>query len=148
MELVEDADADEQAGEEQEGPEDSGNAQAEQAEGVGDGKGPRRVAHDENGTRVKAGGVLDGPDGIAVVGIVVVDELEASGPVRKEVATGSQFACNGDSKDVEDGECQRQAGGSGDRNLGKVARILMRREVRLAGHGGYSRASSEYTQGS
>jgi hypothetical protein len=24
----------------------------------------------------------------------------------------------------------------------------MRREVRLAGHGGYSRASSEYTQGS
>lgn len=145
MELVKDADGNEEAAKEQEGPENSGNAQAEKAEGVGDGKGPGRVAHDENGARVEAGGVLDGPDGIAVVWIVVVDELEAGGPVRKEVATGSQFACNRESKDVEDGEGKREAGDSGNRNLGKVARILNRREVRLAGHGSYSRAFSELT---
>lgn len=145
MELVKDADGGEEAGEEQEGPEDSGCAKAEKAEGIGDREGPGRVAHDEHGAGVKAGGVLDGPDGVAVVGIVVVDELATSGPVREEVATGSQFACNGDSKDVKDRDGKREAGDSGNRNLGNVARILNRREVRLAGHGGYSRASSEYT---
>ena len=55
MELVEDADGDEQAGKKKERPEDSGEAQAEKTEGVGDGEGPGRVAHDEDGARVKAG---------------------------------------------------------------------------------------------
>lgn len=143
VELMEDADGDEQAGEEQEGPEDSGEAQAKEAEGVGDRKSPRRVAHDENGVRVKAGGVLDGPDGVAVVGIVVVNELEAGSPVRKEVATGSQFASNGESKDVEDGDGEGQAGGSGDRDLSEVAAAMCWRKIQLAGHGGYSTAAAE-----
>ena len=140
---MKDADGGEEAGEEQEGPEDSGCAKAEKAEGIGDGEGPGRVAHDEHGAGVKTGGVLDGPDGVAVVGIVVVDELATSGPVREEVAIGRQFACNRDSEDVEDGEGKGQAGDTGDRKLGKVVMILKRRDVRLAGHGGYSTADAK-----
>jgi hypothetical protein len=73
----------------------------------------------------------------------VVDELAAGGPVREEVAIGRQFACNRDSEDVEDGDGKGQAGDTGNRKLGKVARILKRREVRLAGHGGYSTADAK-----
>ena len=143
MEMVEDADGDEQAGEEHQGPEDSGNAQAKQAEGVDNRQGPGRIAHDEDGARVKAGRVLDSPDGVAVVGIVVVNELEAGSPIREEVATCSQFACNRDSKDVEDGDGQRQAGGGCDRNLGEVAGAMRWRKIQLADHGGYSTAGAE-----
>ena len=124
VELVEDADGDEQAGEKEEGPEDSGEAQAQKTEGVGEGEGPGRVAHDEDGAGVKAGRVLDGPDGVAVIGIVVVDELAAGGPVRKEVAIGSQFACNRDGKDVEDGDGKRQASDGGNRNFSEVAAVM------------------------
>ena len=111
------------------------NAQAEKTEGVGEGKGPGRIAHDEDGAGVKAGGVLDGPDGVAVVGIAVVDELAAGGPVRKEVATGSQFACNRDSEDVEDGDGKRQAGDTGNRNFSEVAALMCWRKIQLADHG-------------
>ena len=143
MELVEDADGDEEAGEEQESPEDSSKAQAEKAEGVGDGEGPGRVAHDEYGPRVKTGRMLDGPDCVSVVGIVVVNELAAGGPVRKEVATGSQFACNRESKDVEDGDGKRQAGDSGNRNFCDIAAVICWRKIQLADHGSYSMAAAE-----
>lgn len=55
MKLVEDADGDEQAGKKEERPEDSGETQAEKTEGVSEGEGPGRVAHDEDGAGVKAG---------------------------------------------------------------------------------------------
>ena len=143
MELVEQADGDEQAGEKKQGPENAGEAQGEKTEGVGKRQGPGRVAHDEDGARVKACGVFDGPDGVAVVRIAVENELAAGGPVREEVAIGRQFACNRDSEDVEDGEGKGQAGDTGDRKLGKVVMILKRRDVRLAGHGGYSTADAK-----
>ncbi len=62
--------------------------------------------------------MLDGPDGIAIVGIVVVNQLAARGPVRKKVAVGSQLACNGSGKDVEDDDGQSEASDGGDCNLG------------------------------
>ena len=87
--------------------------------------------------------MLDGPDGVAVIGIVVVDELEAGGPVRKEVAIGRQFACNRDGKDVKDGDGKRQAGDSGNRNFCDVAAVMCWRKIQLADHGSYSMAAAE-----
>lgn len=87
--------------------------------------------------------MLDGPDGVAVIGIVVVDELEAGGPVRKEVAIGRQFACDRDGKDVKDGDGKRQAGDSGNRNFSDVAAVMCWRKIQLADHGSYSMAAAE-----
>ena len=142
VELVDDADGDEQAGEEKQGPEDGGKAQAKKTERVGEGQRPGRVAHDEDGAGVKAGGVLEGRDGVAVVGVAVVDELAAGGPVGDEVARGGQFAGNGDGEDVEDGDGKRQAGDSGNRNFSEVAALLCWRTIQLADHGGYSTAAA------
>jgi len=96
VELANDADGDEQAGQEEEGPENAGEAQAEKAEGVGDGQRPGRVAHDEDGSGVNTGAetgrVLEGIDSVAVIGITVVDKLMAGCPVGDEIASGSLFA--------------------------------------------------------
>ena len=64
----------------------AGHAQAEKTERVGERQRPGRVAHDENGANVKARGVFQRRDGVAVVGIGVVDKLVACGPVGDEVA--------------------------------------------------------------
>ena len=140
VELVQDADGGEQTGEKQQGPENPGDAQAEKTEGVSKRERPGGVAHDEDGAGVEAGGVLDGPDGVPVVGVGVVGELAAGSPVREEVPTGSQFACNGDSEDVEDGDGKGQAGDTGNRNFSEVAALMCWRKIQLADHGRYSTA--------
>ena len=55
-----------------------------------------RVAHDEDGSGVNTGaeacGVLEGIDGVPVIGVTVMDELVAGSPVGDEVASSSLFA--------------------------------------------------------
>ena len=143
VELVQDADGNEQAGEKEQGPENASKAQGEKTEGVSKRKGPGRVAHDEDGARVKAGGVFEGPDRVAVVRIAVVNELAAGGPVGEEVTIGSQFACNRDSEDVEDGDGKGQPGDTGNRDLSEVAALMCWRKIQLADHGGYSTADAK-----
>lgn len=140
--LMDHADGDEQAGEEKQGPENGGNAQAEKTERVGDGQRPGRVTHDEDGAGVKAGGVLEGRDGVTVVGVAVVDEQAAGGPVGDEVARGGQFAGYGHGEDEEDGDCKREAGGTGNCNFSEVGALLCWRTIQLADHGGYSTAAA------
>jgi len=137
VELVKDPNGEEKAGEEDQCPEGAGDAKTEQAEGVSERKCPRRVAHDEHGVRVEAGSVLNGPDGVTVVRIEVVDELMTSGPIRKVVSTGSQLACKRASKDVKNGDCEGEASRGGDGNLSEVAAGACWRRIQLRDHGGY-----------
>jgi hypothetical protein len=76
-------------------PGKSGDRGREIAEGIGERQGPGSVAHVEGAGTAEAGGALDAVDGIGVIGIAVLDELVAGGPVDDEVAAGNDGGIEG-----------------------------------------------------
>src|ERR1700722_765873 len=82
------SDGGDEEGEHRQRPGKCGGGGREKAEGVGERQGPGRVAHVVGAGAAESGGALDGVDGVRVVGIAVLDELMAGGPVDDEVAAG------------------------------------------------------------
>jgi len=150
VKLVDEPDREQEAGEEEEGPEDAGDAEAKIAKGQGQGQCPWRVAHNENGTGVEPLGVLEDGDGVAIVWIDVLRQQAAGGPIGDEIAGGAKLACDGNGAYIKDGDSECEPGDSGDGKLGEILRgrrvitrrglhwglVVLRRGV--ARHGGYS----------
>ena len=77
--------------EHEERPGKRGSYGREIAERVGKRQGPGSVAHVEGAGTAEAGSALDAVDGIRVIGITVLDELVAGGPVDDEVSCGQRW---------------------------------------------------------
>ena len=138
MQLADHAHGEQQAGQQKQGPEDGRDPQSEKAERVGERQSPGRVAHDENGADVQAGGVLQRRDGIAVVGVGVVDELLARGPIGDKIARAGQIAGDRARQRQKGGEAQARDPRQPRSPTRQVDRFLRRGVIQLADHRGHS----------
>ncbi len=139
VQLVNNAHSEEKAGEQEQRPEDAGEAEAQQPNRQSERECPGRVAHEQDGPGIEALRVLERSDGVTIIGVAVVKEETASGPIGDKVARGVQLQVSGDGNgaDVKDCDSESDAGDGGNGDLRKVTAFL-RGDLQLASHAGNS----------
>lgn len=136
-ELPKDADRSDEEAEHRKRPGKRGDGGREVAEGVGQGQRPGSVAHVVGAGAAETGVAFDAADGGGVIGIAMLDELMAGGPVDDEVAAGNGGGICGKGAEKKSGVEGGEDAGDGNEECGEFA---------LAGHRGTRLSSLDLLQ--
>lgn len=111
-----------------------GDLNAEEAERNGDGQSPWRVAHVIGCAALESGVALDLVESGGIVGIVMMDELLAGGPVDDVVASGDDLAIEGKNAEKQNGKKNGKSAGDSDQHQADIVLLLLAGRIGGCGH--------------